>query len=71
MLVLASALLAAVAPALLPTQLEAQSQTTPGIDPNLLAKAKSGDADAQVSLGRLYSDGQGLCAGGSVVSQGS
>lgn len=51
-LVLATALIAAVALALLPPQLQAQSQTTPkGFDPKLLAKASAGDDDAQTSSG--------------------
>jgi hypothetical protein len=60
-LVLASALIAAVAPVLLLTQLEAQSQTpSTGIDPTLLARAKSGNADAQHRLGALYEVGFGV-----------
>ena len=48
--VFASALIMAVMPPL--SQAQSQAQPT-GIDPNLLAKASSGHADAQLAVGKL------------------
>jgi TPR repeat protein len=60
-LVLASALIAAGAPVLLPTQLEAQSQTAPtGIDPKLLSKASAGDKVAQWRVALTFEDGENV-----------
>src|SRR5271157_4999690 len=60
-LVFASALMAVIALIPLPVPLRAQSQVpTTGIDPQLLANARAGDAGAQVKLGGLYYVGHGV-----------
>jgi TPR repeat protein len=53
-------LVAAISAAHVPTPLQAQSQTTPtGIDAELLAKAKAGDAESQRVVGLAYWKGEG------------
>ena len=56
-----SAWVAAVCLSLLPQSLQAQPQTaTAGIDPTLLAKANTGNAEAQFNLGTIYDLGLGV-----------
>lgn len=59
--VLVIALFAAIPAPLIASPLQAQSQTsTEGIDPELLAKAGSGDIDSQMRVAAAYAKGDGI-----------
>jgi TPR repeat protein len=59
-LVLSTALIAAVIPALLTHLLPAQSAPSKGMDPNLLARANAGDATSQYLVAFAYQNGVGV-----------
>lgn len=59
-IVLATVLIAAVAPALLTPRLPAQSAPSKGMDPKLLARANAGDAYSEYLVGFAYEKGVGV-----------
>jgi hypothetical protein len=59
-IVLATVLIAAVAPALLTPRLPAQSTPSKGMDPKLLARANAGDAYSEYLVGFAYEKGVGV-----------
>jgi TPR repeat protein len=60
MLVLSTVLAAAVAPALLAHLLMAQTASSKGMDPDLLARANAGDATSQYMVAFAYQNGVGV-----------